>query len=178
VYGGALAFTLQLSVAYVGPMQFAEDPRYRAGRWLTQNLAPGTLIGRTASFDGDVAYSPRPPEPHELDVRTLPLYGRRTDAPVKPDGFDVIATSDYAESHARRSQARQFFETLHAGRDFERTQTFAAGRDPLCLPDLWGATRPSDLLYVRTAIHIFERRTSAPPPAAKPQGIRSGGERS
>ena len=167
VYGGALAFTLQLSVVYVGTMQFAEDPRYRAGRWLTQNLAPGTRIGRTASFDGDVAYSPRPPEPHELDVQTLRLYGSRSDPPVEPDGFDVIATSDYAESHARRSQARQFFETLDAGGDFERTQPFAAGRDPFCLPDLWGAKRPSDLLYVRTAIQIFERRPSTPPRAGR-----------
>ncbi len=160
--GGALALAAllagQLSLAYVWPLQFGEDVRYRTGRWLIEHAAPGASVGVTASFYGDETYAPRFPGPHEL--RTFRLMLRRNhDASGYLDlGLDYIATTDFAKTRASGPSAPAFFRGLFAGDRYQLAAEIGPAWDPLCLPDRLGSQRPGDLLYLRSTFYVFERR--------------------
>lgn len=160
VFGTVALLTAQLSFSYVWPMQFTEDPRYRAGRWLLDNAPAGSTIGMTASFYGDLTYQPRFPV-NRLPFSVYPLMLRPN---FDASGYleldlDYIATSDYARSYARGATAPGFFRGLFREDRYRLAATAGPPWEPpFCLPHWLGVRRPGDLLYVRTTLYIFERR--------------------
>lgn len=154
-----LALTsLQLSAAYVLPLQLGEDARQRAGRWLAEHVPAGSAIGFTVLFLGDRSYQPRLPPGHRLRPRAL-LLRQGFDASGYADlALDWFVTSDHAFGHAATPSARAFLRELAAGERFRRVAAFGPRGRPLCIPDVFGAVRPADLLYVRDRFVVFERR--------------------
>jgi hypothetical protein len=154
----AAAVSLQLSLVYVWPMQFAEDIRYQAGRWIAEHAPPGSSVGITASYHGDRTYSPRLPA--DARLRRVGLMVRHDfDASRYLDaGLDYIATSDFARERADGPTAPGFFDALFDEQRYRIVARFGPTLRPLCLPERLGLLRPGDLLYVRLNLYVFERR--------------------
>jgi MFS family permease len=154
----AVVFTFQLSLAYVLPMQIAEDPRYIAGRWLVERVPQGSRVGVTRSFSGDNTYGPRLQPGHGLRMVPLSLRGKVDSARLLGLAPDYIATSDYAIEHTSRPGGSKFFRALTTGDRYELVASFGPPWQPVCIPDWLGSRRPPDLLYVRSAFHVYARR--------------------
>ncbi len=157
LHAGAIALTLQLSLAYVLPMQFSEEPRYRAGAWLIEH-GQGARIGVTLSYYGDRTYTPRFPPRSEFELVPLMMRhnfdaSRYLDLPI-----DYVVTTDFARFRAKGSTAPAFFEELFSEMRYRLVATLAPPWQPLSVPDWLGSKRPGDLLYVRPTFYIFERR--------------------
>jgi hypothetical protein len=153
--GLTAALSLQLSLAYVWPLQFSEDPRDRAGRWLAEHVPEGARVGFTRSYYGDRTYAPRLPEGHRLRVESLML---RHDFEASDASLDYIATSDFARERAEGATAPGFMRALFNEKRYRMAASFPPDLYPFSLPDWLGCLRPGDLLYVRLTLYVFERR--------------------
>ena len=155
--GVTVLWTLQLSAAYVLPMQTDVDQRYRAGNWIAENTPDDAVIGLTTSFAYDWTYSPR--LPIDATQTQKPIMLRRGfDASGSLDGaFDFIAISDFVETHARNASARAFVTKLLSGSRYTPVHREGTRFDPLCVPDWFGSMRPSDLHYTRSTFTVFRR---------------------
>jgi 4-amino-4-deoxy-L-arabinose transferase-like glycosyltransferase len=158
--GLTAALSLQLSLTYVWPLQFSEDPRDRAGRWLAEHAPAGARVGFTRSYHGDRTYAPRLPEGHELRIEPLML---RRDFDAVDARLDYIATSDFARERAEGPTAPGLMRALFNEKRYRMVARFEPELRPLSLPDRMGWLRPGDLLYVRPTLYVFERRPPAPP---------------
>ncbi len=154
--GLTAALSLQLSLTYVWPLQFSEDTRYRAGRWLAEHAPAGARVGITRSYHGDRTYSPRLPESHRLRVVDLML---RRDFDAVDAGVDYIATSDFARERAEGPTAPGFMRALFDEKRYRMVARFAPALRPFSVPDWLDCLRPGDLLYVRPTLYVFERRS-------------------
>jgi hypothetical protein len=167
--GLTAALSLQLSLTYVWPLQFSEDPRDRAGRWLAEHAPAGARVGFTRSFHGDHTYAPRIPEGHQLRVEGLML---RHDFDAVDARLEYIATSDFARERAEGPTAPGLMRALFNEKRYRMVARFDPALRPLSLPDRLGWLRPGDLLYVRPTLYVFERR-SLGPPSPSPHGVGS-----
>lgn len=154
--GLTAALSLQLSLTYVWPLQFSEDPRYRTGRWLAEHAPAGARVGITRSFHGDRTYAPRLPEGHRLRVEGLML---RHDFDAGDARLEYIVTSDFARERAEGPTAPGLMRALFNEKRYRMVASFAPALRPFSLPDWLGCLRPGDLLYVRPTLYVFERRT-------------------
>jgi Dolichyl-phosphate-mannose-protein mannosyltransferase len=154
--GLTAALSLQLSLTYVWPLQFSEDPRDRAGRWLVEHAPAGARVGITRSFHGDRTYAPRLPEGHRLRVEGLML---RHDFDAVDARLEYIATSDFARERAEGPTAPGLMRALFNEKRYRMVASFAPALRPFSLPDRLGCLRPGDLLYVRPTLYVFERRS-------------------
>ena len=152
------ALSLQLSLTYLWPLQFAEDPRHRAGRWLAEHAPAGARVGITRSFHGDRTYAPRLPGGHRLRVDGLMLRHDFDASGYLDAGLDYIATSDFARERAEGPTAPGFLRALFREERYRIVARFDPALRPVCLPDWLGSLRPGDLLYVRPTLYVFERR--------------------
>jgi hypothetical protein len=156
--GLTAALSLQLSLAYLWPLQFAEDVRDRAGRWLAEHAPPGARVGVTASYYGDHTYAPRLAADHRLRVDGLMLRRNFDASRYLGAGLDYIATSDYARERAEGDTAPAFFDALFREERYRLVARFGPEFRPACLPDWLGSRRPGDLLYVRPTLYVFQQR--------------------
>ena len=138
------------------PLQFSEDPRDRAGRWLAEHAPAGARVGITLSFHGDRTYAPRLPEGHRLRVEGLML---RPDFDAVDARLEYIATSDFARERAEGPTAPGLMRALFNEKRYQMVASFAPALRPFSLPDWLGCLRPGDLLYVRPTLYVFERRS-------------------
>jgi hypothetical protein len=156
--GLTAALSLQLSLIYVWPLEFSEDPRHRAGRWLAEHAPAGARVGITRSFHGDRTYAPRLPGGHRLRIDALMLRQDFDASGYLDAGLDYIATSDFARERAEGATAPRFMRLLFSEERYRIVARFAPALRPACLPDWLGRLRPGDLLYVRPTLYVFERR--------------------
>jgi hypothetical protein len=153
------ALSLQLSLVYVWPMQFAEDVRYRAGRWIAENAPAGSTVGITVSYHGDRTYSPRLPADARLRPVGLMLRHDFDASRYLDAGLDYVATSDFARERADGATAPGFFRDLFDEQRYRIVARFGPALRPLCLPERLGLLRPGDLLYVRLTLYVLQRRS-------------------
>ena len=155
--GAVVLLSAQLSFTYVWSMQTAEDPRYRAGRWLNQNAAPGAKVGITSSFLGDQTFRPRLREEPAFDAGFLVMRDDWDSSGYLDLGLDFIATSDYARTHAGGETAPAFYAALFGG-DGYRLATHAGPDQSVASLPLWlGLRMPGDLFYIRSTFYVFEK---------------------
>ena len=159
-------FAAQLSVSYVWPMQFDEDPRRELGAFMAEAVPRGSTIGVTASFHGDQTYSPRPPD--SFDTAGYEIGGLMLRSDFDANDYlsmrlDFIATSEYARQHAAGPSAEAFVKALFAG---ERYGMIASAgppfEPPIRVASALGLRLPSDLHYVRSTFYLFERLGGRP----------------
>lgn len=155
------AFTLQVSLGLVLPLQLEEDARYRAGRWLAEHAGPGSRIGVTASFAGDQSYGPRVPIPAVLSFEGLMLKPEVDASGFSGRGLDFIATTDYARDRARGATAQAFVRDLFDETHYRLAATIGPGFGPLfLLADRLTSRLPADLSYTRAIFFLFEKKRS------------------
>ena len=150
-------FTLQLSAGYVLPMGLAEDPRYRAGRWLAERTPEGARIGVTLSYYGDHSYQPRLPEGSGRVLVPLQLRENFDASRYLSRDLDYVVTTDFARRRASGSTAPAFFEALFRGDRFRVVEELGPAWTPLSLPHALGIRPPGDLLYVRPTFSVLAR---------------------
>jgi hypothetical protein len=153
--GLTAVLSLQLSLTYVWPLQFSEDPRDRAGRWLVENVPAGARVGFTRSFYGDRTYGPRLPEGHGLRVEDLMLRRNFDAVDAK---LEYIATSDFSRERAEGPTAPGLMRALFNEKRYRMVARFEPELRSFSLPERLGWPRPGDLLYVRLTLYVFQRR--------------------
>ncbi len=162
VTGAVVLFTLHLSLSYVLPMQFRDDPRVEVGRWFAQNARPGSLVGVTQSFYGDDTYIPRFPRNHDLRIAPLQLR-RNVDASRYLDfPLDYIATTDYAIDRAAGPTAPEFFRELQESPRYRLAHVVSLGKPFFRLADRFDPKAPGDLMYLRSSHRVYEREGAVP----------------
>jgi hypothetical protein len=155
----ALFDVAQLSMGYSFSMQFQEDARYRAGRWLAASLPPRGLVGITTTFSGDDTYSPRVPHPSDLSFIELRLSPAADARRYSTLPLDAISTTDYSNQRARGESARQFVERVLAGRGLALEAEARPRLGPLFTLARTVATRePADLSYTRASFLVYRPR--------------------
>ncbi|MCH2173970.1 hypothetical protein MK489_24580, partial [Myxococcota bacterium] len=162
VPGVVWLMTLQLSLGYVWPLHADEDPRYHGGRWLLENAAPGSTVGRTASYFEDWTFEPRLPAGHPFRIAPLMLRAGFDASEYLDTGFDYVVTSDYARSHAATPSAQAFHRRLEESGEYRLGARFEPDGGPWSIPRALGILRPSDLFYVTTGFDVYERALDEP----------------
>jgi hypothetical protein len=133
-------------------------PAVRVGVSLLAVVFTFQLSLVTRSFSADTTYGPRLQPGHGLRMVPLSLRGKVDSARLLGLAPDYIATSDYAIEHTSRPGGSKFFRALTTGDRYELVASFGPPWQPVCIPDWLGSRRPPDLLYVRSAFHVYARR--------------------
>ncbi len=156
-YAVVAVAALQVPVSYVWPMQFGEDARYRAGRWINGSAPLGAQVGVAPSFYGDWTYVPRFPDASRIQVNEQQLRSNFDSSYYLDIGFAYWALSDFTMADALKSSAAGFVTALRSGDRYRVAARFGPPWQPLCIPRLLGFPQPGDLLYVRQTFTVFER---------------------
>lgn len=173
-YGAIGIATLQVPLSYLLPMQFQEDARHRAGRWVARRSEGLVKVGITPSFYGDwtyVARFPERPARGTLEVHELMLRSNFDASGYLDRGLDFIAISDFTLASVGGDTAPAFVRGLVAGDRYRLAARFAPPWEPLCLPVWMGFERPADLLYLRQSLSVFERVDRTPRPKGRNRGV-------
>lgn len=164
----AVLYSLQLSIGYTWPLEFEEDPRFRAGRWIAEHASGAARVGSTQYSASDMTFVPRFPPGAARPVERLLIRADADPTGYLARGLDYIATTDAARRHAAGVAGRRFFRELFAGERYVLEAEFAPARGPLVSIERALRLRlPSDLLYLRSRFYVFGLRG---PLARKPGG--------
>ncbi len=159
-YAAVAAAALQASLAYVVEMHFADDARYRTGRWIAQHAPEGARVGITPSFYGDWTYVPRfadSPARGVLRIEELMLRENFDASGYLARGLDFIALSDATASGVSGPTATRFVDELVHGNAYRAVARIGPLWHPLCSGGRAGAPLPGDLLYLRQTFTVYER---------------------